>query len=90
LELLNRLNFDEFMVQVKSTFDVIIVDTPALATGDDAAMIAARTGAALAVARTAQTRRAAFADLVQGLMNSGVTVVGSVFNDVPSVKVKKR
>jgi protein-tyrosine kinase len=89
LELLNRLNFDEFMIQVKASFDVVIIDTPAMSVGEDAAMIAVRTGAALAVARNAQTKVAAFADLVQGLMNAGVSVVGSVLNEVPSVKVKK-
>ena len=88
LELLNRLNFDEFMIQVKASFDVVIIDTPAMSVGEDAAMIAVRTGAALAVARKAQTKVAAFADLVQGLMNAGVSVVGSVLNEVPSVKVK--
>ena len=89
LELLNRLNFDEFMIQVKSTFDVIIIDTPALSVGEDAAMIAVRTGAALAIARSAQTKLAAFTDLVQGLMNAGVNVVGSVLNDVPAARAKK-
>ena len=87
LELLNRLNFDEFMIQVQSTFDVIIIDTPALSVGEDAAMIAVRTGAALAVARSTQTRVSAFTDLVQGLMNAGVAVIGSVLNEVP---VRKR
>jgi Mrp family chromosome partitioning ATPase len=43
-----------------------------------------RTGAAIAVARTAKTRLNAFTDLVRGLMDSGVNVVGSVLNDVPS------
>jgi receptor protein-tyrosine kinase len=89
LELINRLNFDEFMIQVKSTFDVIIIDTPALSVGEDAAMIAVRTGAALAVARSSQTKVAAFSDMVQGLMNAGVSVVGSVLNDVPRAKVAK-
>ena len=89
LELLNRLNFDEFMIQVKASFDVIIIDTPALSVGEDAAMIAVRTGAALAVARNAQTRVAAFADLVQGLMNAGVCVVGSVLNEVPATKAAR-
>ena len=83
LELLNRLNFDEFMIQAKSTFDVVIIDTPALSAFEDAAVIAVRTGAAIAVARNAQTRVAAFADLIQGLINNGVNVVGSVLNDVP-------
>ena len=89
LELLNRLNFDEFMIQVKSTFDVVIIDTPAMSVAEDAAMIAVRTGAALAVAQSSRTRVAAFSDLVQGLMNAGVSVVGSVLNEVPSSKGKK-
>ena len=89
LELLNRLNFDEFMLQVKATFDVVIIDTPAMSVAEDAAMIAVRTGAALAVAHSSQTRVAAFGDLVQGLMNAGVNVVGSVLNEVPTVKRKK-
>ncbi len=89
LELLNRLNFDEFMIQVKGAYDVVIVDTPAMTSGEDAAMIAVRTGAALAVARSGSTRVAAFTDLVQGLMDAGVTVVGSVLNEVPLKKIRK-
>jgi len=89
LELLNRLNFDEFMIQAKTTYDVVIVDTPAMTSGEDAAMIAVRTGAALAVARAGATRVAAYADLVQGLMDAGVAVVGSVLNEVP-IKSKKK
>ena len=89
LELLNRLNFDEFMIQVKGAYDVIIVDTPSMSSGEDAAMIAVRTGAALAIARSGSTRVADFTDLVQGLMDAGVAVVGSVLNEVPIEKAKK-
>ena len=89
LELLNRLNFDEFMIQVKGAYDVIIVDTPAMSSGEDAAMIAVKTGAALAIARSGSTRVADFTDLVQGLMDAGVAVVGSVLNEVPTPKAKK-
>lgn len=89
LELLSRLNFDEFLIHVRATFDVVIIDTPALSSGEDAAMIAVRTGSAVAVARTARTRVSAFNDMVQGLMNAGVAVVGSVLNDVPEKKKKK-
>lgn len=88
LELLNRLNFDEFLIQAKATFDVVIIDTPAMAVGEDAAMIAVRTGAAIAVARNSQTKVTGFAELVQGLMNAGVNVVGSVLNDVPATKAR--
>jgi receptor protein-tyrosine kinase len=90
LELLNRLNFDEFMIQAKTAYDVIIVDTPAMTSGEDAAMIAVRTGAALAVARSGSTRVAAYTDLVQGLMDAGVAVVGSVLNEVPLRNGKKK
>ncbi len=88
LELLNRMNFDEFMIQAKSTFDVVIVDTPAMSVAEDAAMIAVRTGAALAVARSSHTKRESFADLIQGLVNAGVSVVGSVLVDIPPVKAR--
>jgi len=90
LELLNRLNFDEFMIQAKMAYDVIIVDTPAMSTGEDGAMIAVRTGAALAVARAGATRVGAFSDLVRGLMDTGVAVVGSVLNEVPLNKKKSK
>jgi protein-tyrosine kinase len=90
LELLSRLNFDEFLIHVRATFDVVIIDTPALSIGEDAAMIAVRTGAALAIARTARTHVSAFNDMAQGLMNAGVAVVGSVLNNVPQTKKKAK
>jgi receptor protein-tyrosine kinase len=89
LELLNRLNFDEFLIQVKANFDVVIIDTPALSAGEDGAMMAVRTGAALAVARSDKTRMADFNDMVRGLMSAGVTVVGSVLNEMPLKKAVK-
>jgi receptor protein-tyrosine kinase len=89
LELLNRLNFDEFLIQAKSMFDVVIVDTPAMTEGEDAAIIAVRTGAALVISRAGSTRVAAYADLVQGLMEAGVAGVGSVLNEVPLKRKKK-
>ena len=86
LELLNRVNFDELLMQVKGAYDVVIVDTPAMTSGEDAAMIAVRTGAAVAIARAGSTRVASFADMVQGLVEAGVAVVGSVLNEVPARK----
>lgn len=89
LELLNRLNFDEFMIQARASFDIVLIDTPALSVGEDGAMIAVRTGAALAVARSGKARLAEVNDMMQGLMNAGVAVVGSVLNEVPLKKAKK-
>ncbi|MEO6362021.1 MAG: chain length determinant protein tyrosine kinase EpsG [Caldimonas sp.] len=90
LELLNRLNLEEFMLGVRGMYDVVIVDTPAMSIGEDAAMIAVKTGAALAVARCGETRIAAFSDMVQGLMDAGVAIVGSVLNEVPLKTRKKK
>ncbi|MBA2723598.1 MAG: chain length determinant protein tyrosine kinase EpsG [Methylibium sp.] len=88
-ELLNRPAFDELISHVRSSYDVVLIDTPSLSSGEDAAMIAVRTGAVLAVARTKQTRVAAFDDMVVGLTNAGVAVVGTVLNDVPLKKSRK-
>ncbi|MBA3587991.1 MAG: chain length determinant protein tyrosine kinase EpsG [Methylibium sp.] len=88
-ELLNRPAFDELISHVRSSYDVVLIDTPSLSSGEDAAMIAVRTGAVLAVARTKQTRVAAFDDMVVGLTNAGVAVVGTVLNDVPLKKPAK-
>ena len=90
LELLSKMNLDEFLIHARASFDVVIIDTPSLSVGEDAAMIAARTGSVLAVARSGSTRVHAFNDMVQGLTESGVAVVGSVLNDVPAPKKAKK
>ena len=86
LELLSRPLFDDFMSRMRSTFDVVILDTSSLSEGEDGAMVAIRAGAAVAVAQATQTRMTDFNDLVQGLMNAGVAVVGSVLNEVVADK----
>lgn len=86
LELLSRPLFDDFMSRMRSTFDVVILDTSSLSEGEDGAMVAIRAGAAIAVAQATQTRVSDFNDLVQGLMNAGVSVVGSVLNEVVMAK----
>lgn len=92
IELLSRMGFEELLASVRASFDVVIIDTPALSEGEDAALISSHSGHALAVARSGSTHVAAFTDMVQGLMDSGVAVVGSVLNEVPlkSKKAKKK
>jgi hypothetical protein len=51
-------------------------------------MIAVRTGSA-GGRRAGATSVASFTDLVQGLMDAGVAVVGSVLNEVPLKSAKK-
>ncbi len=89
LELLSRPSFEELLSNAKSNFDVILIDTPSFSLGEDPIIVSLRAGAALVMARSAQTRVASFTNLVQGLMSSGVAVVGSVLNDVPPNKAAK-
>lgn len=86
LELLSRPSFDELLAHARASYDVVLIDTPALSSGEDAVSISIRTGAALAVARSAQTRVAQFTDMVAGLSATGVAVVGSVLNDIARLK----
>lgn len=87
-ELLSRPAFARILQQSMSTFDVVLIDTPAFESGADATLLARVTGASLAIARTNLTRTAAFNTLVANLENAGSHVVGSVLLDV--LPAKKR
>lgn len=80
LELLNRPAFEQLLESAGQDYDVILVDTPAAASGADASVIARRAGAALVVAYRNRTRVADFAELARSLAAAGVAMVGSVFN----------
>lgn len=88
-ELLNRPAFGELLEFVGETYDIVLIDTPSMATGADATLVAVRTGAALAVAKMIETRVGAFREMVQELKRSGVEVVGSVLNDPPLVRISE-
>lgn len=80
LELLNRPAFGRLLAAAAGDYDVVIIDTPAAASGADASLIARRAGAALAVACRHRTQLAAFADFTRALAGAGVALVGSVYN----------
>jgi protein-tyrosine kinase len=82
-ELLSRPVLDRVLEQSMSTFDVVLVDTPALSTGADAALLARLSGASLTLARINSTPLRAFSDLNQTIAEAGSRVVGSVLVDVP-------
>ena len=82
-ELLSRPAFARILEQSKSSFDVVLVDTPAFESGADAALLARAVGAGLAIARTNYTRTNAFERVVGSLGDNGVFMVGSVLVDVP-------
>ncbi len=80
-ELVERPAFALLMRELVTKFDHVIVDTPAAVHGADYAVIAARCGAALAVARKGITRVAALKDLVGALGNTPTELAGVVMNE---------
>jgi protein-tyrosine kinase len=81
-ELLSRPAFFRVIEQSNSSFDVVILDTPAFDSGADVALIARAAGSALAVARKDQTRTSEFQRLLNSLFDGNVTVVGSTLIEV--------
>ena len=80
LELVERPAFGLLMRELAIKFDHVIVDTPASVFGSDSAVIAARCGAALVVARRNKARVAALQDLVANLAETPAQLVGVVYN----------
>lgn len=81
MELVERPAFGLLMRELASKFDYVVVDTPAATFGADCAVIAARCGAALAIARQGTTRVTALQDLVATLRNSPAKLAGVVMNE---------
>lgn len=81
LELVERPAFALLLRELQAKFDHVVVDTPASSVGSDSAVIAARCGAALVVARKHKARVAALQDLVANLSTGPVEIAGVVFNE---------
>ena len=81
LELVERPAFGLLMRELVAKFDHVVVDTPGAAYGSDAAVIAARCGAALVVARKHASRTDALRELVASLAGAPVKMAGVVFNE---------
>ena len=81
LELVERPAFGLLMRELLSKFDHVVVDTPAAQYGSDAAVIAARCGAALVVARKNKARINTLQDLVSNIGESPARLAGVVFNE---------
>ena len=81
LELVERPAFGLLMRELLSKFDHVVVDTPAAQYGSDAAVIAARCGAALVVARKNKARIDRLQDLVSNIGESPARLAGVVFNE---------
>lgn len=81
LELLERPALGLLLRELKTKFDRIIVDTPAASLGTDGAVIAAKCGAALLVARQDQTRMQAVQQLSRVIAMGPARMVGAVVNE---------
>jgi chain length determinant protein tyrosine kinase EpsG len=81
-ELLSGPVFDVVLEQFTEQFDVIVIDTPALAETADAQILASRAGTALVVARRNHTRHKYLVNAMQNLSEAGVNVIGSVVQEL--------
>jgi protein-tyrosine kinase len=80
-ELLGRPVFDLVLERFADQFDIIIIDTPAATETADAQIVSRRVGGALMLARRGVTRQSQLTAATQTLVQTGVSVVGSVFNE---------
>ena len=81
LELVERPAFGLLIRELLAKFDHVVVDTPAAQYGSDCAVIAARCGAALVMARQHKSRVARLEELVSNLAETPAKLAGVIFNE---------
>lgn len=81
LELVERPAFSLLIRELTAKFDHVVVDTPAAVYGSDAAVIAARCGAALVIARKNESQVGALQELVAALADTPAKLAGVVINE---------
>ncbi len=73
-----KLNFN----RLRGRYDVIIVDTPPVLLVDDACRLSPATDKTIVVTRWGRTSQEALKDCAEVLRKNGVSVIGTVINDV--------
>lgn len=81
LELLERPAFRLLMSELLRKFDHVVVDTPAAGLGSDAAVVAAKCGAALLLARKDRTRVNRLNELVATVGGTTAKLAGVIVNE---------
>ncbi len=81
LELVERPAFGLLVRELLAKFDHVVVDTPAAIYGSDSAVIAARCGAALLVARQNKARVSGLQDFVANIAESPAKLAGVIVNE---------
>lgn len=79
-ELLLRPALTALLEESRQAFDVILFDTPPATLSADALSLAFRAGSAIVLARKDHTGTAAAANTIRSLTDTGINVVGTVFN----------
>ena len=79
-ELLSRRALAGLLQELRTEFDVILVDTPSATRYADAQSVAYQAGSAMVLARKDHTRLADAAGVVQQLSDTGAHIVGTVLN----------
>ncbi|NNM35031.1 MAG: CpsD/CapB family tyrosine-protein kinase, partial [Gemmatimonadetes bacterium] len=82
-ELLGHAAFEAHLSRLRTQYDVVIVDCPALEHGSDAVLTGISTGAVVMVLRYGRTRKEQAAQTMDWLSRFPVRLAGAVFNDVP-------
>lgn len=80
-ELLGRSAFSRLLNEMSARYDVILLDTPSAQEASDAHVIALRARACLLVGRKNKTRAQELSQLAAVFNNSGISVIGSTFNE---------
>lgn len=81
LELVERPAFGLLIRELTSKFDHVVVDTPAAVYGSDSAVVAARCGAALVVARQNRSSVRSLEDLIGTIAETPTKLAGVIFNE---------
>ena len=82
-ELLQSNRMTELLRLLATQADLVIIDTPALLSAPDAALLASACDKVLLVARFGVTSKEALADAAEQLRSAGATTAGVVLNHVP-------
>jgi Mrp family chromosome partitioning ATPase len=72
------------VADLRSSFDVLIIDTPPIGVGADALALAALAGNLVVVVRTGSTNRELTEAKLEFLFRMPVRVLGAILNDVPA------
>jgi len=84
LELLDSAPMDALLQQLKSDFDVVILDAPPLAAGADALVLGRRSDKVVVVLRAGETDQVLARTKLELIGNVDVPIVGAVLNAVPT------